>query len=492
MGKAYIAALAAFAAVGSFLFGYDSGVMTNVIASPNFLEYFDTDPESDIIGAMNSTFSGGAAIGALCGGIFLDWLGRKISLQIGAVIGFVGAIIQCAAQSLAMMLVGRIVAGWAVGLLSMSVPVYQAECAHPKSRGFIIGLAQQMIGVGFIISGWTGYGCNHAPDSSTFQWRFPLGFQAVPAALLAIGMPFFPESPRFLIRKDRTDDAMAALRRLHFDGTNEDYIQQEFAEISEAARAERSVTHNPWVSMFSVPQWRKRLFLAIGIQAMTQTTGTNVINYYQTVMYRNLGIEGDNIILIACFYNMVGPITNVFFITLLVDKVGRRRPLLFGCLAIATCLLLESCVNSTNVDGDKKVASGFGILFIWLVSVFFSLSFGPISWTYMSEVIPSQIRGTGSAFATGIGNWGVGVMWSQVSPKGLGKLGWKYYFVFFACNIALTFPCLYFFFPETKQKTLEEIDDLFGGRVDLDGHLNPVAPEKDVTEYVQESKTQEV
>ncbi|KAI5287584.1 hypothetical protein KEM54_005886 [Ascosphaera aggregata] len=341
MAKGFVVALAVFAAVGSFLFGYDSGVMTNVIASPNFLNYFDTDPESNIIGAMNSTFSGGAAIGALCGGLLLDRWGRKIPIQIGAVVGFVGAAIQCGAVSLGMMLVGRIVAGWAVGLLSMAVPVYQAECAHPKTRGLIIGLAQQMIGIGFIISGWTGYGCNHAPESSTFQWRFPLGFQCVPAAILAVGMPFFPESPRFLVLATKYDQAMASLRKLHYDGTNDDWINLEFNEIKATSEAERSVEHNPWVSMFTVPQWRHRLLLSIGVQAFTQTTGTNVINYYQTVMYRNLGIKGDNIILIACFFNMIGPITNFFFITFFIDRVGRRRPLLFGCLAIATCLTLE-------------------------------------------------------------------------------------------------------------------------------------------------------
>lgn len=152
MGKSFTVALAAFAATGSFLFGYDSGVMTDVIASPNFLEFFNTTQTSSIIGAINSTFSGGgrllsftalicgtnnqkAAIGALTAGLTIDTLGRRRTIQLGALISAIGAILQCAARNLAMILVGRIVAGWAVGILSMSVPVYQAECAHPRSRG---------------------------------------------------------------------------------------------------------------------------------------------------------------------------------------------------------------------------------------------------------------------------------------------------------------------------------------------------------------------
>ncbi|KAI5296499.1 hypothetical protein KEM52_001343 [Ascosphaera acerosa] len=467
MGRGYLIGLAMFAATGSFLFGYDSGVMTNVIASPNYLHYFDTYPESNIIGAINSTFSAGASIGSLCGGYFADKIGRKITIMLGAVVAAIGAALQSGAVALSMMLVGRIVAGWAIGLLSMSVPIYQAECAHPARRGLIIGIAQQMIGVGFIVSGWMGYACNYARDTSTFQWRFPLAFQCVPAIVLAMGMPFFPESPRHLISQDRYDAGLRVLRKLHYNGSNEDWINEEFLEIKNTLAAEKEVLVPSWTAMFTVPQWRRRLTIATLVQVFTQTTGTNVINYYQTVMYRNLGIKGRNVSLMACFFNMVGPITNLIFITLFIDRVGRRKPLLFGCLTITMCLLLEGITNSQNPDGERKGLSGIGILWIYLVSVFFSVSFGPISWTYMTEILPYQVRGTGAAFATGIGNWAVAVMWAQVSPKGLDKLGWKYYFVFVAVNLGISFPCIYFFFPETKQKSLEDIDNLFGGSVDL-------------------------
>lgn len=125
--------------------------MTDVIKSKNFLDYFDTVPTSPIIGAINSTFNGGAVFGSLMGGLTMDSLGRRKTIVIGALICLVGAILQAAARNLAMILVGRIFAGWAIGLLSMAVPVYQSECAHPKVRGLIVGLAQQMIGVGFIV-----------------------------------------------------------------------------------------------------------------------------------------------------------------------------------------------------------------------------------------------------------------------------------------------------------------------------------------------------
>ncbi|KAI2866612.1 hypothetical protein CBS12448_908 [Aspergillus niger] len=464
MGRYFTFGLAAFAATGSFLFGYDSGVMTDVIESKNFLAFFNTTQTSSIIGAINSTFSGGACIGALQGGLTMDRFGRKFTIQMGAFICMIGAILQSSAKNLAMILVGRILAGWAVGLMSMSVPVYQAEVAHPRSRGFIIGLAQQMIGVGFIVSTWVGYGSLHAPNTSEFQWRFPLAFQAVPAVLLVIGMFFMPESPRYLIEKERYEEAMKILRRLHFDGTNEDWIQTEYNEIKTTIEAEKAVTVPGWLIMFRVPQWRTRLMHGIAVQVFTQMTGVNVVNYYQTIMYNALGITGNRNTLVAGIYNCVGPITNFIFIFFLLDRVGRRKPMLFGTIAITIALVCEAALYSQNLDGTRKGYSIGGVFFIFCITVIFSLSFGPCSWVYMAEVMPMQIRGRGNAFATAIGNWAVSTLWNQVSPIALDKIQWKFYFVFAAWNVCITLPTVYFFFKETNQKSLEEIDLLFGGR----------------------------
>jgi MFS family permease len=125
----------------------------------------------------------------------MDSLGRRKTIILGATINLLGACLQCGAQNLAMILAGRILAGWAVGVLSMSVPIYQSECAHPSKRGLIVGITQQMIGVGFIISTWVGYGASKVPDTSSFSWRFPLAFQVVPCLIIICGIMFFPESP---------------------------------------------------------------------------------------------------------------------------------------------------------------------------------------------------------------------------------------------------------------------------------------------------------
>ncbi|KAK3293779.1 general substrate transporter [Chaetomium fimeti] len=466
MGKAFNICLAAFAATGSFLFGYDSGVMTDVIASPDFLDFFDTDTGSPIIGAINSTFSGGAVFGSLMGGLTMDRFGRRKTIMIGAIIALVGAVLQSAAQNLAMILVGRIVAGWAVGLLSMSVPVYQSECAHPKIRGLIVGISQQMIGVGFIVSTWVGYGSSYAQGSlAQFQWRFPLAFQAAPALLLVCGIMFFPESPRHLMEVDCEEEAKRVLWKLHFDGSNEEWIQQEFHEIKTTIAAEKAITAPGWRIMFTVPQWRTRLMHGVAVQVFAQFSGINVIGYYQTQMYGALGITGSRALLVAGIYNCVGPLANLVFIVFMIDRVGRRRPLIWGTVAIAIALICESAITSridpSNPDHGLSIA---GVFFLFCVTVIFSWSWGPISWVYMSEVMPLSIRARGNAFATGIGNWLVSTFWSQLSPMALKELGWRFYFLFVAWDIVITIPIVFFFFKETKQLSLEEIDLLFGER----------------------------
>ncbi|PQE15325.1 MFS sugar transporter protein [Rutstroemia sp. NJR-2017a BBW] len=465
MGKLFNVSLAVFASTGSFLFGYDAGVMTDVIASKNFLNFFNTTKDSSIIGAINSTFNGGAVFGALQGGLTMDRYGRKITILMGALICLVGAVLQTAAQNLAMILVGRIFTGWAVGLLSMAVPVYNSECADPKIRGLIVGLSQQMIGVGFIVSTWVGYGSGTTPDSSPVQWRVPLGVQMIPCALLAAGIMFFPESPRHLMETDREEEAKRVLMKLHFNGTNEEFIDKEFNEIKTTIAAEKAITVPGWRIMFSVPQWRTRLMHGVAVQCFTQFTGINAIGYYQTLMYDALGITGKRNLLVTGIYNCMGPLANLIFITFMIDRVGRRKPLLWGTVGITLALICESIINS-QID-DKNPQHGLsigGVFFLFCVTVIFSFSWGPISWVYMSEVMPMQIRARGNAFATGIGNWLVATFWAQVSPQALAHLTWKFYFLFAAWNIVITFPVVFFFFKETKQVSLEDIDLLFGER----------------------------
>lgn len=159
-------------------------------------------------------------------------------------------------------------------------------------------------------------------------------------------------------------------------------------------------------------------------------TFPDVIGYYQTIMYEALGITGNRNLLVAGIYNCVGPLANLIFIVFILDRVGRRKPLLFGTIGITIALICEAAINSQNPNGKRHGLSIAGVFFLFCVSIIFSLSFGPISWVYMSEIMPMEIRARGNAFATGIGNWLVSTFWAQVSPIALKHLTWKFYFLF--------------------------------------------------------------
>lgn len=276
--------------------------------------------------------------------------------------------------------------------------------------------------------------------------------------MLLIGFIWLPESPRWLIENDRSEDGLAILRKLHYDGTNDDWVNYEYNEIRATISAEKAITAPGWRIMFTVPEWRTRLLHGTLVQVFTQFSGINAIGYYQTIMYEALGITGSRAILVAGIYNCVGPIANAIFIFFILDRVGRKKPLIFGAVGITIALICEAAINSQNPNGSRHGLSIAGVFFLFLVSVIFSLSFGPISWVYMSEIMPMQIRGRGNAFATGIGNWLMSTFITQVSPVALGEIAWKYYFVFAAFNIVITIPTIVIFFKETNQLSLEEID----------------------------------
>ncbi|KAI5289722.1 hypothetical protein KEM52_000680, partial [Ascosphaera acerosa] len=193
--KVYQFLVSVFAAMGSFLYGYDLGVVAEVIASEDFLVKFH--PNSDESGLVVSMFTAGAFCGAAFAGPIGDWAGRRTVILVGALIFCVGGAVQTAADTIQYLWGGRFVAGLGVGFLTMVVPLYQAELAHPSIRGRVTALQQFMLGIGALFACWIGYGCyKDLADDNHLQWRLPLALQIVPAGILALLIMLFPESPR--------------------------------------------------------------------------------------------------------------------------------------------------------------------------------------------------------------------------------------------------------------------------------------------------------
>ena len=183
----------------------------------------------------------------------------------------------------------------------------QTEIAPPKHRGFIVGLAQQMIGIGFVVANWVGYGCQFIDSNS--QWRLPLGLQLVPAGLLLVGGQFMPRSPRWLLEHGHDDEARGVVRKLHA-GSSDAEADAEFAAMRETIRAELVVRARSLSDLWATRGMARRTLVAVGVQVFGQFSGINVINYFGPAMYKALGLSDGQSLLVQGIYGAVGPITN--------------------------------------------------------------------------------------------------------------------------------------------------------------------------------------
>ncbi|CAI7590052.1 unnamed protein product [Penicillium discolor] len=447
---------AMFLATGGFLFGYDSGIITSTIGQTEFVKYFSV-PNDSVTGGIVSSFQGGAILGTIINIFTGDRLGRKWSVFVGSCISCFGCALQAGSINLVMLIIGRFIAGVAVGMLTSVIPMYAGEIAEASSRGMMSGLLQWMLSWGFLCAQWLGYGCSF--NDTAFQWRFPLAFQCVPGLALASGVLFLNESPRWLMEKDRHEEALVSLRNLHGDGTPEtaQYIELELQEIRETIQAERLHTAITLTSILRKPSWRRRLILGCGVQAFGVLSGINVINYYGTRIYATLGFDTQMSLMII---GISGALSIVYCTGGLwaLERVGRINPLIFSAAGMAGALVCNAAMSQHWNDGNQNqlramVAMNF-------VFNFFYTFVGIISWVYPAEIFPVDIRNQGNSITT-FTNWTLNLVLAQVSPNALSSIGFSYFYVFFVFNL-IAMLCYIFFFPETQGKTLEQMDSLFG------------------------------
>ncbi|CAM1507952.1 Fc.00g048000.m01.CDS01 [Cosmosporella sp. VM-42] len=475
MGKSFMYWCSIFATTGSLIYGYDSGIISTTLGQKTFPAYFN-NPSSTLTGAIVSTYSGGQGIGNLVGGYLGDQLGRKRTIWLAASLALIGAIVQTAAVNIAMFIVGRAVAGFAIGLVYAVSSIYNAEIAPPKIRGIMVGLQTQLISTGFALANWIGLFGSFAAGNAA--WRVPLGIQCVPAVVLIVGLFWLPESPRWLTQKGRYDETLEVLKQLHSDSDHPDdtegsFYYREFEQIKAQVDFERESAIKSWWVLFTHKSYARRLFLGSMLQISLQCTGVNVVNYYQTTLFEGVGITGRRVLLISCGYGMMGFIANAICLTY-IDKVGRKLPLAWTSLALAVDMMLIMVFTKEYANSSNKVGQGWTIAWIFLFSFIFSLGYNAIQLVYIAEIFPTALRSRGTSICAFLGT-GFGLVFNQLSPKAFNAIGWRYYAVFMGCNLVSS-AVFFLVFPETKGKTLEEITEIFGDKVAFREHIGNASP----------------
>ncbi|OLY81082.1 High-affinity glucose transporter [Smittium mucronatum] len=471
-GPSYL--VAAVASMGGLLFGYDIGVMANVLEMDYFKKFFN-NPSDGAEGVIVSFLTLGCFIGSLIAGQVTDIFSRKRSILAASIVFVGGSIIQGASNGYAMLVIGRFINGLAVGILSQAVPTYQSEVSAPEVRGRLISLQQWAITWGIAIAFWIGVGLDSIDSNKS--WRITLYLQSVPSGILFAGMFFMPFSPRWLASKDRYDEALVVLARLRSGGdTTNPEVLDELETIKEGIRIDRESAKRSYLDLLKYPI-KRRLSLGVITQVLQQLTGINVIMYYAPRIFKQAGIgNGDdsNINLIATGVN---GLVNVLFTIpaiLYVDRWGRRKTLIIGAIGCGTAyLILALCIaiggDSVDENGSKVVvmhSNGASITAIVMVYVFvasFAMSWGPVGWIYPAEIFPMDIRAKATSVTTAA-NWLLNFVVGLAAPALIKKITYGIYLIFTGF-MALAIVAVYFFYPETKGRTLEQMEIVFTGSI---------------------------
>ncbi|KAJ5113836.1 hypothetical protein N7456_002370 [Penicillium angulare] len=450
---------------GSLTYGFSLAVIGSVLGLDSFLQYFDLDSTSSrstsVTGATSALFAAGCAIGALLTTYLADRLGRVKAVQGTCVLCIVSSALQGRSIHVAMFLVGRFFNGIGVGLMLALVPLYQCEISPAEVRGRMVASHGMLIVTGHALAAWTGYGCYFSTNPA-FQWRFELSAQAVAPLLLILGTPFLPESPRWLADKNRKEEAILILEKLHQDS----YVlspREGLMQINREISHEREMGQmRGWKAMFKIPSYRKRLLFGCLTQFLCQSTGVLVVNNYQVMLYNGLGLYDSLPLLLYACYLTCAAFMN-FISSHLMDRVGRTRLLIGGLCGCSVAIICEMAMVARFSGSDNKVGNGFGVFFLFLYVTIYGLCLDATCYVYCVEIFPNHVRAIGtllSVFTQACAT----LVYTQAAPVAFGSVGWKYYFVFFLIPLAGV-PFVWMYFPETKGRTLEEIGAAFGDDV---------------------------
>jgi sugar porter (SP) family MFS transporter len=430
------------------LFGYDQGVMSGIISSPVFNDYFPETRDATMQGLVTAIYE----IGCLIGAVFIlamgDLLGRRRAIIIGGIIMILGTIIQVTPMKghgqLAQFIIGRIVTGVGNGINTSTVPTYQAECSKTSNRGLLICIEGGIIAFGSLIAYWIDYGASYGPDD--LVWRFPIAFQIIFALIFSTVMIWLPDSPRWLLTHERYEEAertIAALRGYEID-SEETKAERDMILDSIRASGFAGQKSTPVKALFTngKTQHFRRMLLGASSQFMQQVGGCNAVIYYFPILFQNSIGETHNMAMLLGGVNMIVYSAFATVSWFIIERVGRRKLFLWGTAGqMLSMVLTFACL----IPGTPSAAKGAAVgLFTYIAS--FGATWLPLPWLYPAEISPIKTRAKANAVST-CTNWLFNFFIVMITPIMIDRIGWGTY-LFFAVVNGCFFPVLYFFYPE--------------------------------------------
>jgi len=432
---------AAFAALGGLLFGYDTGVISGALIFIRTQFGLTTFQQELVV----SVVLVGATVGALSGGRLADVFGRRFMLLITALIFVTGALVCAAAPSLNFLVIGRLIVGLGIGFSTSTVPIYISEVSPPQARGWQVSLFQLAITIGILAAYLVDY-----VFTQSGSWRWMLGIAVVPGAILGLGMIRMPESPRWLAEHGHSSQAREVLARIR--GTEN--IESEWLEIQQTLA--RTDEQGRFSDLFG-PSTRTALVIGVGLAIFQQVTGINTVIYYAPLIVQSAGIpSASGAILATAGIGLVNVLMTVVAMWL-IDRMGRRPLLLIGIAGMIFSLAVLGFVFRVPT-GSTLAWLAVITLMVYVAS--FAISLGPIFWLLIAEIYPLRIRGIAEGTAAGV-NWTFNFLVSFTFLTLLETLGASWTFWLYAVLAVASWLFAYYLVPETKGRTLEEIEQSF-------------------------------
>ncbi|KAI2612189.1 general substrate transporter [Hypoxylon fragiforme] len=437
--------------------------MSGIIGSTPFADMFEEVRDN---ATMQGLVTAIYEIGCLMGAMFIlavgDLLGRRKAMILGGFIMILGAVIQVTSfpnhSPLAQFIIGRVVTGVGNGINTSTIPTYQAECSKTSNRGLLICIEGGIIAFGTVIAYWIDYGCSYGSDD--LSWRFPIAFQIIFGLFVCVAMVFLPESPRWLLTHERYEDAevvISALRGFEL-GSEDTHIERDIILDSIRASGFTGQKSTPVKALLTggKTQHFRRMLLGASSQLFQQVGGCNAVIYYFPILFeKNITPGNHHLALLMGGVNMI--VYSIFATTswFIIERVGRRKLFLWGTLGQCLSMVLTfACLIPNTQAASKGAAVG---LFTYIAS--FGATWLPLPWLYPAEINPIKTRAKANAVST-CTNWLFNFLIVMVTPIMITNIGWGTYLFFAAVN-ACFLPIIYWFYPETARRSLEEIDIIF-------------------------------
>lgn len=468
--------------------GFDGSLMSSINALPAYLDYYDQDAASAGTGLVFSIFNIGQITGALVSSIIADYFGRRWGMLIGCVGVIVGTCVTATAPTISVFIGGRFLLSFFAVISLVSMPMYCVEIAPPHIRAAVSGIANCLYYLGSIIAAFTIYGCLTSYPDSTKAFKIPLWLQCICPAIVTVACFFIPESPRYLVGSGKEEKAREVITKYHCNGdSTHPLVDLEISEMIVSLHQVEFADPKTFLDvreLFTTHGQRYRTLLIITFAWFSQFSGNNIISYYFPTLLGQIGVEDPKDQILQNGYYAIEGLVFAVLGAFCHDIIGRRKMFLFSTLGMSICLAIVSASVARYQQTQTKSWANTCIAFIYIFGAIFAVAFTSMQAVYPGEVASNRLRAK-AMLLTQVTAGAASFVNQFAAPVAMANIKYWFY-VFFTLWDLFEFVVIYFFFVETRGRTLEELEEIFM-------HKNPKKESlKKVSEQLQENNKLEV